>query len=376
MLMSSVDWALRGGTCALVLLIAATLLRDHGTLIAARLAALFAIGTGAYAITSAAGFSGQLGSWTVPLLALSAGNNVVFWTLTASLFDDGFRLRWWHVALWLVLVVAGTMACFLSWRTLGIGLTLSSFAFAALAMAQAMASWRADLVEGRRRLRLFVVGASSLYIGLMATAQLAGLQRSAPADTSLVGAIGMLAIVGIIAWSLLSVGRKQSLFVVSAELPQPVEEPAAPPLEPGSQQLVARLEVLMTAERAYRQDGLTIGSLAQQLGLPEYRLRRLINQALGYRNFNSFVNRYRIAEVKAALADPRQAEVPVLTMALDAGFSSLGPFNRAFKAETGVTPSEFRRLAAEKAGDSGIGQPIADSISPLSNSARSNLAAH
>jgi len=35
--------------------------------------------------------------------------------------------------------------------------------------------------------------------------------------------------------------------------------------------------------------------------------------------------------------------VPVLTLALDAGFNSLGPFNRAFKAATGLTPSEFRR---------------------------------
>jgi AraC-like DNA-binding protein len=35
--------------------------------------------------------------------------------------------------------------------------------------------------------------------------------------------------------------------------------------------------------------------------------------------------------------------VPILTIALDAGFQSIGPFNRAFKAETGMTPSEFRR---------------------------------
>jgi tetrahydromethanopterin S-methyltransferase subunit C len=78
MILTSVDWALRGATCALVVLIAATLLRDHGRLLAARLAALFAVGTGAYAITSVAGFSPQLGLWTIPLLALSAGNNVVF----------------------------------------------------------------------------------------------------------------------------------------------------------------------------------------------------------------------------------------------------------------------------------------------------------
>jgi AraC-like DNA-binding protein len=33
----------------------------------------------------------------------------------------------------------------------------------------------------------------------------------------------------------------------------------------------------------------------------------------------------------------------VTTIALDAGFQSLGPFNRAFKSETGVTPTEYRR---------------------------------
>jgi AraC-like DNA-binding protein len=120
----------------------------------------------------------------------------------------------------------------------------------------------------------------------------------------------------------------------------------------------------MTVDRIYRQDGLTIAQLAERLGMPEYRLRRLINQALGYRNFNSFLNVYRIADAKAALADPAQAEVPVLTIALDAGFSSLGPFNRAFKAETGMTPSEFRRVQG------GMGSPIPNSASISSNSAR------
>ncbi len=37
--------------------------------------------------------------------------------------------------------------------------------------------------------------------------------------------------------------------------------------------------------------------------------------------------------------------MPVLTIAMDAGFQSLGPFNRAFKADTGLTPSEYRRQA-------------------------------
>src|SRR5216683_185268 len=88
----------------------------------------------------------------------------------------------------------------------------------------------------------------------------------------------------------------------------------------------------------------TTGTLASAPSIPEYSPRRLINQRLGYRNFNVFLNEHRIAEAKAALADPAQAEVPVITIAMDAGFQSLGPFNRAFKATTGVTPTEYRRL--------------------------------
>jgi AraC-like DNA-binding protein len=101
---------------------------------------------------------------------------------------------------------------------------------------------------------------------------------------------------------------------------------------------------LMADERVYRQENITIGVLAGRLKIPEYRLRRLINQRLGHRNFNVFLNNHRIEEAKAALADPAQAEVPVITIAMDAGFQSLGPFNRAFKAVTGVTPTEYRRL--------------------------------
>lgn len=388
MTLLSIDWALRGAAGALVLLLAAAILREFGRSTAAQLGAAFAVGTAAYAVSSAAGFRPSL--WTFPIVALSAGNNVVFWLLAAALFDDGFRLRWWHGAIWLALIVAGTADCLLSGAReagplglLSLGLALSSLGFAALAIGLTLSSWRSDLVEGRRRMRLFVVAASSAYIGLTALFQLLGTFRNDGGWGCIVGAAGLLAIAGVVAWSVLHVGRGQSLFlvdaapiVVAAIEPPPVATPEKSEAEPVDPTLVARLEQAMTVDRVARQDGLTIGGLAQRLGLPEYRLRRLINQALGYRNFNTFLNHYRIAEVKAALSDPAQAEVPVLTLALDAGFSSLGPFNRAFKAETGTTPSEFRRLALEKAGDSGIGRSIPESASPLSKAARGNLPAH
>lgn len=109
---------------------------------------------------------------------------------------------------------------------------------------------------------------------------------------------------------------------------------------------LAALRHAMETDKAYREEAFGVAALAARLGIPEYRLRRLINQRLGYRNFTAFVNSYRLSETMAALADPTQAEVPILTIALDAGFQSLGPFNRAFKTETGMTPSEYRRQSA------------------------------
>jgi AraC-like DNA-binding protein len=141
------------------------------------------------------------------------------------------------------------------------------------------------------------------------------------------------------------------LFAAAGSVSVPTSAPAAiiPDSNAADRKLVDTLMRLMADERIYRHDNVTIGTLATKLGIPEYKLRRLINQQLGYRNFNVFLNNHRIEEAKAALADPTQAEVPVITIAMDAGFQSLGPFNRAFKATTGVTPSEYRRLKATAA---------------------------
>jgi AraC-like DNA-binding protein len=106
---------------------------------------------------------------------------------------------------------------------------------------------------------------------------------------------------------------------------------------------LARLNDLMEREQVWRQEGLTIGKLADQVGVPEYRLRRLINKALGHRNFAAYLNGYRIEAARATLSDPAKRRLPVLTIALDLGFGSIGPFNRTFKDATGMTPTEFRR---------------------------------
>jgi len=355
------DIALRGGAAALVLLVAALLVREHGGTSAARLGAAFAIGVASYTVCSAPGFATHVALWHAPILALCSGNTAVFWLFAWALFDDGFEHRWWHGAVWLVLVGAGLLKLFVLApaasslaETIGIALTLASLVFAALAGAQAVAGWRADLIEGRRRLRAFVVGGVAGYIAIIGAAELIVRGGPVPLLASALNAAGLAGVSALIAWGLLRVARN-GLFleapvpIVASAIGSAANETREALSEGSDPKLLQALERLMAVERIYRQEGLTIGRLAVKLGLPEYRLRRLISQGLGQRNFNAFVNRYRIEDAKAALADPGQAEVPVLTIALDAGFRSLGPFNRAFKAETGMTPSEYRQSAFARA---------------------------
>ena len=106
---------------------------------------------------------------------------------------------------------------------------------------------------------------------------------------------------------------------------------------------VARLTRLLDEDHVCRREGLSLKALADLVDLPEYRLRRLIHEQLGYRNFNALLHDYRIREACRQLSDPSLRRTPILTIALDAGFNSIGPFNRAFRAKAGMTPSEYRR---------------------------------
>jgi AraC-like DNA-binding protein len=106
-----------------------------------------------------------------------------------------------------------------------------------------------------------------------------------------------------------------------------------------------RLTQIMEQEKAYLAGDLTVGQLAERVGIPAHQLRTLINREMGFRNFAQFLASYRIKAIKAALSDPEQARLPILTLALNGGFSSLTTFNRTFRAETGQSAGEFRKKA-------------------------------
>jgi AraC-like DNA-binding protein len=346
--LATIDLALRAASVALLLVLAASLFRDFRHAVAGRLAIAFAFGSAAHAATSVIGATLPITSWHAPMIALSTGNVVVFWLFCRALFDDAFRLRWWHGAIWLAVAAFSFVNCM--WiapsghaRAAVTAVNVIALGFIILAVAQTIRSWSADLVEGRRNLRIFIVVAVALYGGLNALAQMFPLRGDAAGIANVANSAMLACIVAMITSAMMQVTARD-LFPGAPDAPA-----KAAAVDTGDQKLIDALMRLMADERIYRHDNVTIGTLATRLAIPEYRLRRLINQRLGYRNFNVFLNEHRIAEVKAALADPTQAEVPVITIAMDAGFQSLGPFNRAFKATTGVTPSEYRKARVSAA---------------------------
>ena len=99
---------------------------------------------------------------------------------------------------------------------------------------------------------------------------------------------------------------------------------------------------LMTTEQLYRDPQLSLKALSVKSGLPEKQITSLLNIKLK-KNFYTFVNEFRVREVKEKLSDPSNDHLKILSLAFDAGFNSKATFNRIFKEFEGVTPQECKQ---------------------------------
>lgn len=342
--MTALEAGLRGGAIALFLLLAIMGLRDAARVPAARYGSLFAACGIAYMIESAPALNfAPCPAWLVPIRMFSVCGAAIFQLWAAANFDDGFRPAWWR---WLPMAGMAALAGWaiyadrnLPWRIVNV----AALGLVVIGLWQTLAGRAGDLIEARRRFRLILAVAVGTCIGALTLVTFFA-ARWLILEGAVVSA-GLMVMLAL-ASALTTLAGRWSAGLLQP--PPPVRiRPAPAPADREESALLAKLERLMEGERIYREEGFGIAVLAGRMGIPEYRLRRLINQRLGHRNFTGFVNSYRLAETIAALSDPAQIQVPILTIALDAGFQSLGPFNRAFKTETGVTPTEFRRLRIE-----------------------------
>lgn len=295
------------------------------------------------------------------LMALCVSSTAWMWLAARALFDDHFgcSARAWAAPIALMaLGLAANLpllpeaegllpAAAVTW--LGRAHAVAMLGFAGAALWEVVRGGADDLVEPRRSARRWVAMGVGVYAAIALIIELT--LRGQPIGR-LLPALHVAGI-GLVTLALAVLVARKSLDailgtepVVPGPAPGPplappiaVEPPAAAAGRTPTSAALARLTRAMEDDRLYRREGLTLDALAAALGSSERALRQLINQDLGYRNFNDFLHHYRLKEATHRLA---AEDLPILTIALDCGYGSIGPFNRAFRQRHGMTPSEFR----------------------------------
>ncbi|MGB0723653.1 MAG: helix-turn-helix domain-containing protein [Gammaproteobacteria bacterium] len=282
--------------------------------------------------------SGVPGAVTVSLLLLSSAIPLTLWGSVRAVFEDDRRPDRRLLAIgagYLVMVVyllldapTGGLR-----REIDIAIQLAKIGFAVAAAWVCLRGRDADLVESRRAARHWVAAGIALLIIVVVVTELVTNWRIPPTLETFAMGLFFVVLMGLnvilVRRPLLdSLGPQSSVrAVASGDLG--AEDP-----------LVAHLETLMGDERVYTDPDLRIATLAERLGVSEHTLRRTINGTLGHRNFNRYVNGFRVRDAgRRLLADQR---TPVLTIALDVGFRSLSSFNAAFRDHYGMSPTGYR----------------------------------
>ena len=298
----------------------------------------------------------SLGDLFGPLTSMSflwwfsyiAGNALpgVFWLVSLSIFADKQAIKSWQysvASLTLLIPLCSTLLQLIfnfDLREFPAFFGLVTYGAMALelvlicyALAVAVKHWQADLVQERRYMRGGVITLTALYLFVVIVVeQLFNLEWQWLDTVKYVCLAALVTGINFLLFAL----REGTLF--DAPVAQAPEVEVAKTPSPELQRIIDA----MKRDKLYRQEGLTISVLSRHLSIHEYKLRQLINGELAYRNFNDFLNHYRIQEVTDKLGDEENGQLPVLTLALESGFRSLSSFNKAFKGKHGVTPTEYR----------------------------------
>jgi AraC-like DNA-binding protein len=275
-------------------------------------------------------------------IIISSSAPAILWLLAQQFFNDEKPIPLGFWLTWLLYMLLGIPP----WREMEVmaNPALSGFLFDLLPQTiklgfvlhviyMALAGRANDLVARRLALRVPI----AITAGLLSSAIILIEIWSAGSPPLIIEAISS---VGLF---LIALGGNIYLFRLRSDLPlASTKESISPHIatERDFEAEILAIQKAMTEHRFYANHGATISDLADTVSIPAYRLRVVINQQLNFRNFNQFLNQYRIEEATMRLT--RDAGPPILSIALDVGFKSLSSFNKAFREIHDKTPSEYR----------------------------------
>ncbi len=105
---------------------------------------------------------------------------------------------------------------------------------------------------------------------------------------------------------------------------------------------IKHLNYFMETEKPYLNAELTVQDLSRQLNFSRHHLTEILNNDIG-KNFFTFINEYRVQEVKRRLLDEKFNHLTIVAIAYESGFNSKSTFNSIFKQYTDKTPSQWKK---------------------------------
>ncbi len=288
------------------------------------------------------------GSWGILIGAAGTASCGFSWLLARALFKPDFQKDAWPIYVVALLVTTGILIDAFATKRAETGIlftgirmaaslhTLLSSAVLLLAPLEAWSNYSKDFPLSEKRFRLVY---SSIYAGLMAISViwLNGVSDNSWADRSSdtikLLCAGIVIVLNLWGWKYRNkhlhpkAKRKQRVLTDVTE---------------DEQILSQRILEQLSTEKLFLEHDLKLSSLANALGESDHNVRNCITGLLGFRNFNHMINHYRIEAAKSMLNSEASKDVSILVIAFECGFSSIGPFNRAFKEETGESPTSYR----------------------------------
>jgi AraC-like DNA-binding protein len=311
----------------------------------------------------------HVGLLRIPLHIARNMTSGLLMILCHSLFQDESKLPRWLAGAFVLQVVmesAGALRATNSseWQhdILQVAPASLQLLFVGCALYWMLRGWGADLVEARRKLRwifLLIVGTFMFFAILLERLLI---PWGSIAEFYVHLTLSML-LAALAVCALLATFRSDEPVYIDPFRDEPSRASPVIAKRPvaGAHEAIAAVRRAFGEQHVHRDGELTVSSLAQKLAMPEYRLRKLIHEELGYRNFNALLHDYRIAEASRDLSDPAKNSLPILTIALTVGYNSINPFNRAFREAKGMTPSAFRAQAQAERPVLPAGQSLTES---------------
>ena len=273
------------------------------------------------------------------VLKLLGATAMIFFTwVSILLFVDSRR----HLPIWLGSAALVTLGLWINTVVPWMRDVTRAYALlhTAVLLAMVVLAQRDDLIDKRRQARLWIAVLLMIYVLFVALFS-SPMAKETTVTVPLVQSILQFLVNGSFTLWAITLDKGSWVMANPAHPEQATKTKGAHALQVA---LMRRILAAMDKE-IWRREGLSVADLAQDVGAPEHQVRKAINQELGYRNFSSFINQARISAVKQQLSDPDEQTTSVQEIAYSVGFSSIGPFNRAFRDETGQSPSEYRNTS-------------------------------